>query len=75
MTGASPVIDGVNHTFTVNVNHFSTFVLFQAGAAAITGNAFAGRDIEVFNFPNPFDLSYKTVSTIHPATNVTVRGP
>ena len=74
VTGAPPVIDGVNHTFTVNVNHFSTFVLFQAGAAAISGSAFAGGDIEAFNFPNPFDLSYKTVATIHPAANVTVRG-
>jgi hypothetical protein len=74
VTGAAPVIDTVNRTFTVNVNHFSTFVLFETGVDVISGSAFAGGDIEVFNFPNPFDLADKTVATIHPAANVTVRG-
>ena len=56
VTGAAPVIDEVNHTVTINVHHFSTFVLFQAGVSVIAGDAFTGTDIEVFNFPNPFDL-------------------
>ena len=45
----------VNRTITINVNHFSTFVMFHTGVAVITGNTFAGGDIEAFNFPNPFD--------------------
>ena len=32
VTGAPRVIDRVNHTITINVNHFSTFVLFNTGA-------------------------------------------
>ncbi|MBI5884268.1 MAG: hypothetical protein HZB91_14325, partial [Elusimicrobia bacterium] len=74
VTGAAPVIDEVNRTITINVNHFSTFVLFHAGVSVITGDAFTGTDIEVFNFPNPFDLEPKAVTTIHPAGNQVVRG-
>jgi hypothetical protein len=74
VTGAPPVIDAANRTFTVHVNHFSTFVLLESGVAVISGGAFAGGDIEVFNFPNPFDLREKTVTAIHPAADMTVRG-
>ncbi|MBI5623893.1 MAG: hypothetical protein HY924_08955 [Elusimicrobia bacterium] len=74
VTGAAPIIDTVNRTITISVNHFSTFVLFQAGVSVITGDTFYGSDIEVFNFPNPFDLEPKTVTTIHPNSNQTVRG-
>jgi hypothetical protein len=74
VTGAAPVIDPVNRTFTIAVNHFSTFVLFQAGVAVISGNGYSGADLEVFNFPNPFDLNDKTVTTTHPAASVVVRG-
>ncbi len=65
VTGAPPVIDTVNHTITINVNHFSTFVLFNTGVEVITGNAFPGTDITVYNFPNPFDLNAKNVFAIH----------
>ncbi|MBI5239357.1 MAG: hypothetical protein HY926_02710 [Elusimicrobia bacterium] len=74
VTGAPPVIDAANRTFTVHVNHFSTFVLFETGVAVISGSAFAGGDVEVFNFPNPFDLRDKTVMAIHPAAALTTRG-
>ncbi|MDE2236309.1 MAG: hypothetical protein KGK30_00310, partial [Elusimicrobia bacterium] len=73
VTGAAPVIDYANHTISVNVNHFSTFVLFNADVSVITGNAFSG-EFAAYNFPNPFDLSVKTVSTIHGAGKQTVRG-
>ncbi|HBL15751.1 MAG: hypothetical protein A2X36_13355 [Elusimicrobia bacterium GWA2_69_24] len=75
--GAAPVVDAVARTLTLRVGHFSTFVLFDAGAAAISGNSFSGGDLEAFNFPNPFDLSEKTVQTIHGSAggpNHTVRG-
>jgi len=65
VTGAKPVIDTVNHTITINVNHFSTFVLFNSNVAVISGNAFSGGDMEAYNFPNPFDLNSKNVSAIH----------
>jgi hypothetical protein len=77
VTGAPPVIDTVNHTITLNVNHFSTFVLFNTGVEVITGNAFPGAEIEAYNFPNPFDLNDKTVHAIHGGAcqpNCTVRG-
>ncbi|MFA5140017.1 MAG: FlgD immunoglobulin-like domain containing protein [Elusimicrobiota bacterium] len=74
VTGAGAAVDSVNRTVTINVDHLSTFVLFDAAVAAIAGNAFAGGDIEAFNFPNPFDLSAKAVTPIHGAAVQTVRG-
>ncbi|MDD5658345.1 MAG: FlgD immunoglobulin-like domain containing protein, partial [Elusimicrobia bacterium] len=74
VTGAPAAVDAVNRTITISVNHFSTFVLFESGVAVISGGAFSGGDIEAFNFPNPFDLSEKTVTTVHPAANYSVRG-
>lgn len=77
VTGASPIIDTVNHTITINVNHFSTFVLFNSNVAVITGAQFAGGDIEAYNFPNPFDLNTKTITAIHGTSgnfNGAVRG-
>jgi hypothetical protein len=73
-TGAPPVIDTVNRTITVRVNHFSTFVLFNTGVAVISGNAFSGGEIDAFCFPNPFDLSAKMVTPIHGAPAQEVRG-
>ncbi|MBI5243124.1 MAG: carboxypeptidase regulatory-like domain-containing protein [Elusimicrobia bacterium] len=73
-SGSPPVIDAANRTITVNVDHFSTFVLFNVGAAVISGSAFQGGEIDAFNFPNPFDLSVKTVTSIHGALQQTVRG-
>ncbi len=74
VTGAAPEIDYENRTITINVNHFSTFILFQTGVNVITGDTFAGTDIEAFSFPNPFDLQAKTVTTIHPTNTHVVRG-
>ena len=53
---------------------FSTFVLFETGVAAISGNACPKGELEAFNFPNPFDLSDKTVTPIHGAPAQRVRG-
>jgi hypothetical protein len=55
-------IDTVNRTITVSVSHFSTFVVLQndAPVVLVDGDAYVGGDIEVFNFPNPFDLTTKT---------------
>ncbi|MBI5209465.1 MAG: hypothetical protein HY927_05760 [Elusimicrobia bacterium] len=74
VTGSDPVIDEVNRTITLNINHFSTFVLFDTAVNVITGDVFSGSGIEAFCFPNPFDLETKTVSLIHPASNHVVRG-
>ncbi|MFH1722999.1 MAG: FlgD immunoglobulin-like domain containing protein [Elusimicrobiota bacterium] len=77
VTGASPVIDAGNRTITFNIDHFSTFVLFDTGVAVISGGGFGGGTIEAFNFPNPFDLAPKTVQAIHGSAggpNHTVRG-
>ena len=77
VTGAPPVIDRVDRTVTLHVDHFSTYALFPAGASVITGAIFAGSEIDAFNFPNPFDLSVKTVQKIHgggAAAAATIRG-
>lgn len=72
--GGAPVVDPQARTVTTRVNHFSTFVLLDASAGAIGGAVFSGGDIEAYNFPNPFDLQVKTVTTIHGAGSQSVRG-
>jgi hypothetical protein len=72
--GGAPVVDGSARTVTVRVNHFSTYVLLDSAAGAIGGSAFGGGDLDAFNFPNPFDLSVKTVTTIHGGGAPSVRG-
>jgi hypothetical protein len=74
VTGAARVVDTVNRTITIHVDHFSTFVLFQTGVSLISGNSFGGDSIEAFNFPNPFDLSVKTVTPIHGVPPQSIRG-
>ncbi len=64
VTGASPVIDTVNHTITINVSHFSTYVLFNSNQALISSGSGA-TDFSAHNFPNPFDLTVKTVQPQH----------
>ena len=63
----SRVIDTVNHTISVSVSHFSTFVVLQNNAPVITvtGDGVSGGVLDVFNFPNPFDLQTKTKYLIH----------
>jgi hypothetical protein len=72
--GGPLVVDTSARTVKVHVPHFSTYVLLDASLGSIGGSAFAGGEIEAFNFPNPFDLSVKTVSTIHGAGTISVRG-
>ncbi|MEK6543898.1 MAG: FlgD immunoglobulin-like domain containing protein, partial [Elusimicrobiota bacterium] len=55
-------IDATNKTITVNVDHFSTFVVLASTPVATSTTVFAGAGIEVYNFPNPFDLTTKTKS-------------
>jgi len=55
-------VDLLNHTVSVSVNHLSVFVLSNnAPQVSKATSAFDGGDIEVFNFPNPFNLQTKTV--------------
>jgi hypothetical protein len=74
VTGAPPVVNTSNRTITINVNHLATYVLLSAATPVIGGSAFAGGDVEAFNFPNPFNLQPKTISSIHGAGTQTVRG-
>jgi hypothetical protein len=71
--GAASALDATARTITVNVGHFSTFVLLASGAGAIGGAAHGGG-LEAYNFPNPFDLQIKTVTAIHGGGALTVRG-
>ncbi|TPW18393.1 MAG: hypothetical protein FD126_3461 [Elusimicrobia bacterium] len=74
MTGAPLTVDAANRTVSLSVDHFSTFVLFDAAAAVISGNAYGGGELTAYNFPNPFDLAVKTVTPIHGAAQGAVRG-
>ncbi|TBR20025.1 hypothetical protein EPO15_13710, partial [bacterium] len=74
VTGAALEVDSANRTVSLAVDHFSTYVLFDAAAAVISGNAFTGGELTAYNFPNPFDLSVKTVTPIHGAAQGAVRG-
>jgi len=77
VTGSPPVIDTVNHTITISVNHFSTYVLFDSNQSLISGSAGAA-DFSAHNFPNPFDLTEKTVTPQHTGgscgSQCTIRG-
>jgi hypothetical protein len=72
--GAPPLVDTVGRTVTTRVNHFSTYVLLNSAAGSIGGSSFAGGGLKAYNFPNPFDLRYKTVTTIHGGGSPTIRG-
>jgi hypothetical protein len=74
VSGAAPRIDGSDRTITIKIDHFSTYVVFDSGVAAISGSQFSGGEIEAFNFPNPFDLNDKTVTPIHGVPARAVRG-
>lgn len=56
------VVDTVNRTISVQVSHFSTFVILQNSQPVVTvvGGSSAEADMQVFNFPNPFNLERKT---------------
>ncbi|MCR4294490.1 MAG: carboxypeptidase regulatory-like domain-containing protein, partial [Elusimicrobia bacterium] len=71
--GGAAALDPSVRSYTVNVGHFSTFVLLDSSAGAIGGDAHAG-ELEAYNFPNPFDLQVKSVTTIHGAGMRSVRG-
>ena len=54
-------IDTENNTVSALVGHFSTFVVLSSTPLYVSStSAFAGAEIEVFNFPNPFNLETKT---------------
>jgi len=67
-------VDPLNHTITVGVSHFSTFVVLQNSTPVIevTGGSTSGGAIEVFNFPNPFNLQTKTETLTHGGTTASM---
>jgi hypothetical protein len=67
-------VDTVNHTITVGVNHFSTFVVLENNnpVVIVNGSAGSGASLDVFNFPNPFDLTTKTKTLTRGGTTATL---
>jgi hypothetical protein len=61
------LIDRVNHTITVSIRHASVFTVLASSAPVIRGSTHTG-ELDVFNFPNPFDLQLKTVSLQNPGS-------
>lgn len=53
--------DTTAQTVSVSINHASIFVILQSNAAVIQGTAYNGP-LFVYNYPNPFDLTAKSVS-------------
>jgi hypothetical protein len=75
-------INTLNNTISVDVNHFSVFVVLGSTPVVTSTNPFTGATLEAHNFPNPFNLDSKT-KTINAAagsgsfaagSNVTFRG-
>ena len=62
-------VDAQNETVTVTVDHFSTFVVLASTPIVTSNSPFGGGDIDVFNFPNPFDCTGKTKSLNNRVTN------
>ncbi|MDO8806666.1 MAG: carboxypeptidase-like regulatory domain-containing protein [Elusimicrobiota bacterium] len=56
----SKQIDTTNNTVSALVDHFSTFVVLASTPLYTSTSSFTGAGIEVFNFPNPFNLETKT---------------
>ena len=71
--GVAPVVDLAARTMTLHVSHFSTYVLLDSAVGAIGNSTYVGG-LDAFNFPNPFDLNVKTVTTIHGGGTPTIRG-
>jgi hypothetical protein len=67
----SRVIDTVNKTITVGVRHLSTFVVISGNAPVLGTDAYAGTEVQLSNFPNPFNLKAKTVTLAKNAAPVT----
>ncbi|MFA5975515.1 MAG: carboxypeptidase regulatory-like domain-containing protein [Elusimicrobiota bacterium] len=67
-------VDLVNRTITVGVSHFSTFVVLENSApiVVVDGDSASGGEIEVFNFPNPFDLQTKIKTLTHGGTTTSL---
>ncbi len=56
----SKQLDTANKTVSALVDHFSVFVVLASTPLYTSTTAFAGAGLEVFNFPNPFNLETKT---------------
>ncbi|MDE2511851.1 MAG: hypothetical protein KGL74_12075, partial [Elusimicrobia bacterium] len=72
--GGPLAVNASARTVALHVNHFSTYVLLDSAAGVIGGAAFGGGELDAYNFPNPFDLSVKTVTTIHGGGSPSIRG-
>jgi len=70
-------VDPSNHTVTAQTSHFSLYQVLTSTSVAplslIPANGGA-TVFNVYNFPNPFDLVSKTVTTINGAGAQVVRG-
>ncbi|MCB4755423.1 MAG: carboxypeptidase regulatory-like domain-containing protein [Elusimicrobia bacterium] len=54
-------IDRESRTITVEINHASVFTVLESSVPIIQGSSYNG-EVEIFNFPNPFDLNAKIVT-------------
>jgi hypothetical protein len=61
-------IDTANRTISVSIGHASVFTVLASSASIIRGGGYTG-ELEVFNFPNPFDLTSKTVTLQNPGSS------
>jgi hypothetical protein len=61
-------IDTTNKTISVSIQHASVFTVLASNESIIQGSGYTGN-LDVFNFPNPFDLNTKSVTLQNPGSN------
>jgi hypothetical protein len=61
-------VDTQNHTISVTIGHASVFTVLGSSTSVIYGDSYNG-ELDVFNFPNPFDLTTKVVTLQNPGSN------
>jgi hypothetical protein len=61
LEAAKRKVDAKNKTITVAINHASTFVVLANNAPTVGASTYAGTEVLLYNFPNPFSLKSKTV--------------
>ncbi len=61
-------VDTLNHLISVDISHFSVFTVIASSVPVIRSGGYNG-ELDVFNFPNPFDLNMKTITLQNPGSS------
>ncbi|MBV9080592.1 MAG: hypothetical protein JO102_05675, partial [Elusimicrobia bacterium] len=67
LQSSNKTVDTDNQRICVSLSHASVFTVLNSSAAIISGAGYTG-ELNVLNFPNPFDLKPKTVTLQNPGS-------